>query len=74
MCNVPTALADADAAFISFADKPLFSMTIPVKFLSCMSFGMRIIAVVEGQGRSLRRRSADFVVMPETYLHSKTLL
>ena len=47
--EIPSILAGADAAFISFADKPLFSMTIPAKLQSYMACGMPIIAVADGE-------------------------
>lgn len=47
--EIPGILAGADAAFISFADKPLFSMTIPAKLQTYMACGMVIVAVASGE-------------------------
>ena len=51
--EIPHILAGADAAFVSFADKPLFSMTIPAKLQSYMSCGMPIIAAAGGETRMI---------------------
>lgn len=42
-------LAWCDVAFISFADNPLFDMTIPAKLQSYMACGMPILAVAGGE-------------------------
>lgn len=47
--KIPGILAHADAAFVSFADKQLFSMTIPAKLQSYMACGMPILAAVGGE-------------------------
>lgn len=46
---IPDILAHADAAFVSFANKPLFAMTIPAKLQSYMACGMPILAAAGGE-------------------------
>lgn len=47
--EIPYYLAWCDVAFISFADNPLFEMTIPAKLQSYMACGMPILAVAGGE-------------------------
>lgn len=47
--EVPTHLAKADAAFISFADDELFAKTIPAKLQSYMACAMPILASARGE-------------------------
>lgn len=47
--EIPAYLAYCDAAFISFADNPLFEMTIPAKLQSYMACGMPILAAATGE-------------------------
>lgn len=47
--EIPDYLAYCDAAFISFANNPLFEMTIPAKLQSYMACGMPIIAAASGE-------------------------
>ena len=47
--EIPGYLALCDAAFISFADNPLFEMTIPAKLQSYLACGMPILAVANGE-------------------------
>ena len=47
--EIPGYLALCDAAFVSFADNPLFKMTIPAKLQSYMACGMPILAVADGE-------------------------
>lgn len=47
--EIPGYLAWCDMAFISFADNPLFSMTIPAKLQSYMACGMPILGVASGE-------------------------
>lgn len=47
--EIPHYLAWCDAAFISFADNPLFEKTIPAKLQSYMACGMPVIASAEGE-------------------------
>lgn len=51
--EIPGYLALCDAAFISFADDPLFEMTIPAKLQSYMACGMPIIAVASGETKRI---------------------
>ena len=51
--EIPGYLALCDAAFISFADNPLFAMTIPAKLQSYMACGMPIIAVASGETKRI---------------------
>lgn len=48
---IPNILAGADAAFVSFSDKPLFHMTIPAKLQSYMACGVPILAAANGETR-----------------------
>ena len=47
--EIPDYLAWCDVAFISFADNPLFEMTIPAKLQSYMACGMPILAAAGGE-------------------------
>lgn len=47
--NIPSILAASDAAFVSFANNPLYSMTIPAKLQSYMACGCPIIASAIGE-------------------------
>ncbi len=51
--EVPFYLAWCDAAFISFADNPLFEMTIPAKLQSYMACGMPILAAAGGETKRI---------------------
>ncbi|MBE7058217.1 MAG: glycosyltransferase family 4 protein [Ruminococcaceae bacterium] len=47
--NIPHILAASDAAFLSFANNSLYSMTIPAKLQSYMACGIPILASVCGE-------------------------
>ena len=47
--RIPEFLAASNAAFLSFADNPIFSMTIPAKLQSYMACGIAIIAAADGE-------------------------
>jgi glycosyltransferase involved in cell wall biosynthesis len=51
--DIPSILAGADAAFLSFAPSSLFSKTIPAKMQSYMACGMPILAVASGETRQV---------------------
>ena len=51
--EIPEYLAWCDVAFISFADNPLFEMTIPAKLQSYMACGMPILAVAGGETKRI---------------------
>lgn len=51
--EIPGYLAWCDVAFISFADNPLFEMTIPAKLQSYMACGMPILAVAGGETKRI---------------------
>ena len=51
--EIPAYLALCNAAFISFADNPLFEMTIPAKMQSYMACGMPILAVASGETQKI---------------------
>ncbi len=51
--EIPYYLAWCDVAFISFADNPLFEMTIPAKLQSYMACGMPILAVAGGETKRI---------------------
>ena len=47
--TIPGILSASDAAFLSFADNPLYSMTIPAKLQSYMACGIPILASACGE-------------------------
>lgn len=47
--RIPELLAACDAAFLSFQDAPLWTMTIPAKLQSYMACGMPVIASAQGE-------------------------
>ena len=49
--RIPELLSACDAAFLSFQDAELWTMTIPAKLQSYMACGMPIIASAEGETR-----------------------
>lgn len=51
--EIPYYLAWCDMAFLSFADNPLFEMTIPAKLQSYMACGMPILAVAGGETKRI---------------------
>ena len=51
--EIPEILADSDAAFLSFADNPLFAKMIPAKLQSYMACGIPIIASVTGESKRI---------------------
>lgn len=51
--EIPELLKDADAAFISFMDNPLFEKTIPAKLQSYMACGKPIIASASGETKRI---------------------
>lgn len=51
--EIPYYMAWCDVAFISFADNPLFEMTIPAKLQSYMACGMPILAVAGGETKRI---------------------
>lgn len=51
--EVPYYLAWCDVAFLSFADKELFKMTIPAKLQSYIACGMPILAVAGGETKRI---------------------
>lgn len=55
--EIPQILANSDAAFLSFMDNPLFSMTIPAKLQSYMACGIPIIAAASGETKRIIREA-----------------
>lgn len=55
--EIPAYLAWCDVAFISFADNPLFEMTIPAKLQSYMACGMPILAAASGETKRIVREA-----------------
>lgn len=51
--EIPDYLAHCNMAFVSFADNPLFEMTIPAKLQSYMACGMPILAVAGGETKRI---------------------
>ncbi len=56
--KVPELLAVCDAAFVSFANHPLFEKTIPAKLQSYMACGMPILASAIGETERIIREAA----------------
>lgn len=55
--EIPKLMAACDVAFISLADSPLFSKTIPAKLQSYMASGLPIIAVATGETENIIKSS-----------------
>lgn len=55
--SIPNILAASDAAFLSFADNPLYLMTIPAKLQSYMACGIPIIGAVSGESERIINES-----------------
>ena len=55
--QIPIILSSSDAAFLSFADNPLYSMTIPAKLQSYMACGIPIIASACGETKRIIEES-----------------
>lgn len=60
--EIPDYLAWCDVAFISFAENPLFEMTIPAKLQSYMACGMPILASASGETERIIREADCGVV------------
>lgn len=60
--EIPDYLAWCDAAFISFADNPLFEMTIPAKLQSYMACGIPILASASSETERIIREAGCGVV------------
>lgn len=62
--EIPNYLAGCDMAFVSFADNPLFSMTIPAKLQSYMACGMPILAVADGETKRIIEEAECGICIP----------
>ncbi len=51
--DIPSIISASDAAFLSFANNPLYSMTIPAKLQSYMACGIPIIGSVSGESERI---------------------
>jgi len=51
--EIPSYLAKADVAFLSFADNDLFRMTIPAKLQTYLVCGKPILAVAKGETKRI---------------------
>lgn len=51
--EIPSILSASDAAFLSFADNPLYAMTIPAKLQSYMACGVPILASACGETKRI---------------------
>lgn len=51
--HIPVILASSDVAFLSFANEPLYSMTIPAKLQSYMACRIPIIGSVSGESKQI---------------------
>ena len=56
--KIPGILSASDAAFVSFADNPLYSMTIPAKLQSYMACGIPILASACGETERIIEEAA----------------
>lgn len=59
---IPGLLAASDAAFLSFSNVPLYSMTIPAKLQSYMACGCPIIASADGETNRIIKESGCGIV------------
>lgn len=73
--EIPGYLAHCDAAFVSFAENQLFSMTIPAKLQSYMACGMPILAAATGETRRIIEEAECGWVVPmgDAQLLAKTI-
>lgn len=55
--RMPSFYKHADALLVSLKDDPVFSMTIPGKLQSYLAAGLPVIAVLNGEGADVVRRS-----------------
>lgn len=62
--SIPSILAGADAAFVSFSGSPLFAMTIPAKLQSYMACGMPILAAADGETSITVKKAECGIVCP----------
>lgn len=60
--EIPYYLAWCDVAFISFADNPVFEMTIPAKLQSYMACGMAILASAVGETERIIKNAGCGIV------------
>ncbi|MBE6749942.1 MAG: glycosyltransferase family 4 protein [Ruminococcaceae bacterium] len=60
--EIPSILSASDAAFLSFAENPLFEKTIPAKLQSYMACGIPIIAAAQGESKRIIEESGCGVV------------
>ena len=51
--RIPSILSESDIAFLSFADDPLYSMTVPAKLQSYMACGIPILASACGETKRI---------------------
>lgn len=62
--EIPQYLAHCDIAFVSFAENPLFSMTIPAKLQSYIACGMPVLAVASGETQRIVEEAECGWVVP----------
>lgn len=55
--NIPSILSASDAAFLSFSNNHLYTMTIPAKLQSYMACGIPIIGSVSGESERIIKES-----------------
>lgn len=51
--EIPYILSSVDAAYISFANKPFYGLTLPAKLQSCMACGLPILLAARGETRNV---------------------
>lgn len=59
--RMPSFYQHADALLLSLKDEPIFSMTIPGKLQSYLAAGIPIVAMLNGEGSEVVRRSGSGV-------------
>lgn len=64
MDRMPSFYRHADALLVSLRDAPIFAMTIPAKLQSYLAAGIPIIAMLNGEGAEIVRRSGAGVCCP----------
>ena len=62
--KIPRLLSCCDAAFLSFMNNPLFSMTIPAKLQSYMACGMPVLAAAEGETKRIVEEADCGICVP----------
>lgn len=62
--QIPSILAASDVAYVSFADEPIYAMTIPAKLQSYLACAMPILACARGETERIIREAACGICCP----------